>query len=378
MKHTKHVVLNALLLSGSQSFRRAGIHHYIYNTLRYLPLFDNRYTYTAFVNQDVVDVPAGVEALSPRWDTIRPSKRVLWEQTLARRSLHSLKPDLYHSMAYALPVLDSTPSLVTVYDLSFFREPERLTRLRRSYLQGMVRYAVRKADRVLAISEAGKHELIDVLNVQPDKIDVAYPGISEQYRLLSEEQKLAFRARIQPPKRYILHVGTIEPRKNLSTLLKAYAQLSSELQQAVKLVLIGGRGWQTEPIFALIEQLGLKDNIILPGYIPDADLPFWYNCADLLAYPSVYEGFGIPIIEALACGLPVIASDTSSLPEAAGPHSLLLPAQDVSIWSAELTDLLDDMQRQQQMAQSGLDYVRQFTWQNTAQETFNSYQRILG
>ncbi len=372
-----HIVLNALLLARTQSFRRAGIHKYIYNTLHFLPLVQQDWQYSAVVIPGVDDVPDNVHPIIASPQAASPMSRILWEQTRLPGQLRQLKPTIFHSMAYSLPVLSKIPSIVTIYDLSFFREPERLTTPRRIYLQNMVRYAVRHADRILAISEAGKRELTAVLRVSPKRISVAYPGVDPQCKPAPEDEIARFKAQSEVPERFILHVGTIEPRKNLPVLVRAYADLSNDIRDAVKLVLIGGKGWQTEPLFALIEKLGLEANIVFPGYVPDEDLPLWYGTADLFAYPSVYEGFGIPIVEAMACGTPIIASNTSSLPEAAGPHSILLPPDDAAAWGQAITKLLEDSAQRQQIAQEGLRYVKKFTWQNTAASTVDTYQKLL-
>lgn len=375
---SQRIALNALLLSGAQSFRRAGIHKYIYNSLRFLPEVAPELEYTAIVAPTVDDLPRGLNRHTSQWDTTNPTRRILWEQSRLPSVLNDLKPSLHHSMAYALPIFSNTPSIVTIYDLSFFREPERLTMTRRLYLQNMVRHVAHKANRLLAISEAGRAELNAVLNVPLERIDVAYPGVDEQFQPLPAAQQEAFKARTDVPKRFILHVGTIEPRKNLEMLLQAYAMLERDVREEVKLVLIGGKGWQTDSFFAQREGLGLTDDVILPGYIPDADLPYWYNCAELFVYPSVYEGFGIPITEALACGVPVIASDRSSLPEAAGSHSVLLPPNEPRVWADAIKRLLTDHAAREQMVELGLAYVQRFTWRNTAQSTIDAYRRIIG
>jgi glycosyltransferase involved in cell wall biosynthesis len=173
----------------------------------------------------------------------------------------------------------------------------------------------------------------------------------------------------------MLYVGTLEPRKNLSTLLRAYACLPQ--RDRVKLVLAGGRGWQMAQTLGLIEAWGLAQDVILPGYISHDMLPLWYNAADIFVYPSLYEGFGLPLLEAMACGVPVIASDTTSLPEAVGPDGLLVPPEDVGAWADTMHRLLDHEDLRAALAERGRERAKTFTWQNTARQTVAAYHRAL-
>ncbi|HQA67755.1 MAG TPA: glycosyltransferase family 1 protein, partial [Aggregatilineales bacterium] len=304
-----------------------------------------------------------------------PVARIIWEQIAAPRTLAHLQPDLLHGMAFALPLRWRGPSVVTIYDLSFIRHPERLSAARRLYLRTFTRASARRARRVIAISRSGRDEIHELLGVPLEQIDVAYPGVDESFAPLPPAEVEAFRREKGLPERYILYLGTLEPRKNLDTLIRAYARLPQ--RRDVKLVLAGGRGWGTDAIFALIEKLGLEGDIIRPGYIAGNELPMWYNAAEIFAYPSVYEGFGMPLVEAMACGVPVITSNTSSLPEAAGPAGVLLPPTDVEAWVGELARLLDDEAVRQNLARRGQQHARKFRWTATARQTADAYHRAL-
>lgn len=372
-----HIALNAHLLSGEASYRSAGIHGYLFNTLAYLPQVATGMDFTALVGDPrckLPDHPALAVEWS-RWGTRSPISRIAWEQLALPGVLKRLQPDLFHGMAFALPLRWDGPSVVTIFDLSFLRYPERLSAARRMYLRRVTAASAERARRVIAISESGRVEISELLGVPREKIDVAYPGVGTNFAPLNPDDVEAFRARPEIPEHYILYLGTLEPRKNLSTLLTAYAQLPQ--RGDVKLVLAGGRGWQTGPIFALIESLGLTADVILPGYIPADELPMWYNAATLFAYPSVYEGFGIPLIEAMACGTPVVAADTTSLPEAAGSAGVLVPPTDVGAWADTLSDLLDDPGVRRSMAAEGWRHAQRFTWGETARQVAASYRRAL-
>ncbi len=366
-----HIAINAHLLSGAASYRSAGIHGYLYNTLAHLPAADPDLSYTIFVGEGTPPDQANWRVRRSRLPTGNPMLRIVWEQLFAPVQLARLKPDLFHGMAFALPVAWTGPSVVTIFDLSFLRYPERLSASRRLYLRSVTRLSAQRARRVIAISESGKAEISALLDVPLDKIDVAVPGVGPEFKPLPKAEVAEFKRQEQLPDRFILYVGTIEPRKNLDTLLHAYACLPQHKQ--VKLVLAGGIGWLADPILRLVEQLELQQDVIMPGYIPGDLLPMWYNAAELFVYPSLYEGFGLPLLEAMACGVPVIASDTTSLPEAVGTAGVLLPPMDRDMWVDRLADLLDNPRPSEQ----GRQRAKQFTWKRTAQQIVASYHRAL-
>ncbi|NDJ54257.1 MAG: glycosyltransferase family 4 protein [Chloroflexi bacterium] len=369
-----HVVLNAHLLSGDASYRSAGIHGYIYNSLDALAQLDSPFRCTLLLGKGQLPQSVSWTTERSRLDTSKRLTRILWEQTALPFKLAQLQPDLFHGMAFALPAAWRGPAVVTIYDLSFIRYPERLGRLRRLYLTQATRQAVQRASAVLAISESGKTEINRLLRVPIDRIVVARPGVRPQFRPLPAEAINAFRAEYGLPDRFILHVGTLEPRKNLEVLVRAYAQLPH--RGDFKLVLVGGTGWQTGPLLELIASLRLTSDILMPGYVSNDSLPMWYNAANLFVYPSVYEGFGMPLVEALACGKPVLASNTTSLPEAVGPMGRLLPAHDVDAWVEGMTAALDQTDDKQH-AEARQRWASQFTWEHTARQTLAAYQQAL-
>ncbi|NDJ36153.1 MAG: glycosyltransferase family 4 protein [Chloroflexi bacterium] len=365
-----HVAVNAHLLSGEASYRSAGIHGYIYNSLKHLPQADPDLALSVMVGAGTPPTDPALHVLRSRLPTAHPLARILWEQLLAPATLNRLQPDLHHGMAFVTPLLWGGPSVITIYDLSFIRYPQRLSAARRLYLRTFTRSAAHRARRVIAISESGRQEIHTLLDVPLNQIDAAPPGVREGFY---PRDTTAFRARHGLPDRFILHVGTLEPRKNLETLVRAYEHLPQ--RDEVNLVLVGGRGWQTEALFALIERVG---GIILPGYVPDADLPYWYSAAELCVYPSVYEGFGIPVIEAASCGTPVVVADTTSLPEAVGPHGVMVPPHDVQAWTDVMAALLDDPTQRARLADLERQHAARYTWANTARQIATAYRHALG
>jgi glycosyltransferase involved in cell wall biosynthesis len=370
-----HVALNAHLLSGAASYRSAGIHGYLFNTLADLPDAADGIGYTILVGRGQLPPRHDWRVVRSNWPTDNPAVRIMWEQVCAPLVLSRIRPDLLHGMAFALPLAWNGPAVVTIFDLSFLRYPDRLPQARRAYLAALTRISARKASRIIAISDSTREEVSRLLGIPADRIDVAYPGVNEGFARCSAEDVQAFRQHQGLPERFILYLGTLEPRKNLGMLVRAYARLPQ--RHAVRLVLAGARGWQADPILSLIEELGLSQNVILTGYIPSETLPLWYNAAEVFVYPSVYEGFGIPALEALACGVPVIASNVTSLPEVVGKAGVLLPPADEQAWADAIAALLDDPQRRRELGALGEQRARMFTWKETARRTAESYWRIL-
>ncbi|MBN1122907.1 MAG: glycosyltransferase family 4 protein [Anaerolineae bacterium] len=370
-----HIALNAHLLSGEASYRSAGIHGYQANLLRSLPQVAPEFDFTAFVG---AGNPAAHDRLAVRrasLPTQNPLMRIAWEQIAAPIVLSRLKPDLMHGLAFANPLLWSGPSVLTIHDLSFIRYPGRLSGERRCYLTWVTRASAHKAKRVIAVSESVKSEIVELLGVPADRIDVTLEGVLPDFTPQPHEEVEAFRAEYDLPERFILFLGTIEPRKNLDTLLRAYHRIGQRGE--VKLVLAGGKGWQSEPIFALIEALDLTDDVVISGFMPEAVLPLLYSAAELFVYPSLYEGFGLPVAEAMACGTPVAVSDSTSLPEVVGEEGILLPPTDIDAWIEALDQLLNDKSTRDDLSERGLKRARLFTWNRTAHQTVKTYRRVL-
>ena len=370
-----NIGLNAHLLSRQAGYRSAGIHGYIYNLLRHLPAFaPANWRFRAMVGGANPALFDGITMCRARFDTEAPLRRILWEQVFQPAQLRQL--DLYHALAFAAPLWLTAPMVVTVYDLSFMRFPDRLTRARRLYLRLMTALTCRRAKRVLTISQSAAADLQNLLDVPADKIDVAPPGYDqERFRPLPASDIDAFRRRRGLPPRFWLFVGTLEPRKNLPMLLHAYARLPSSAR--LPLILGGGKGWMADDIFAAIERHGLENDVQHIGFIPAADLPLWYNSAEAFLYPSLFEGFGLPALEAMACGAPVLTSNASSLPEVVGAAGITLPPNDSAVWADALQELAANRDWRGAAREQGIKRAKQFTWQRTAELTLASYRQAI-
>ncbi len=365
------VGINAHLLSGEAGYRRAGIHQYIAQVLRHLPWEEGEPTYVVFTQQDNLfeDMP-GITAVSSRLSTENRLLRIFWEQVVWpwqawRRGLR-----LLHSMAFVTPLLAPCPTVITVYDLSFYHFPERFPVLQRLYLSSQTRRSCQRAQRIITISESSRQDVHRFLDVPLAQIDVVVPGVDPIYHPLPAAAVAAFRQK-QGLERFVLHVGTLQPRKNIPVLIEAMSRLDIP---ELKLVLVGGKGWLYDDIFRQVQALGLADRVIFTGYVPDDDLPLWYNAAELLVFPSVYEGFGLPVVEAMACGTPVIAANSSSIPEAVGEAGLLFAPDDVETLVNQMTAVLTSTDFQHTLRQQGLDHAQTFSWERAGRETAVVYR----
>jgi glycosyltransferase involved in cell wall biosynthesis len=286
--------------------------------------------------------------------------------------------DVFHSSDVMLWKQPGALNVVTIYDLTALLFPEYHTADTRELQQRKYRFAQEEADAVIAISEATKRDIVSHLEIPAERVHVVHGGTNPAFRPIEDRQAVA--QALAPlglvPGNYILYVGTIEPRKNLVRLVEAYNQVRRMVSAPVpKLVLVGGAGWQFHDVFARIEALDLKNMVVYAGRVSTDLLPALYNGAVLFVYPSLYEGFGLPPLEAMACGVPVVTSNVSSLPEIVGDAGVLVDPTDTQALVATLATLLGDAQRRSDMVARGLARAERFSWTRAAQETLAIYNR---
>ena len=284
--------------------------------------------------------------------------------------------DVYHATNYFLPPTRSARRVVTIYDLSFLSMPEHSSpKITHVFAKGVRRFA-QQADAVLTCSQATKSDVVRLLDVSADRVAVAYGAVDEACVALERDaasERVAERFGVRRP--FILFVSTIEPRKNVPALLRAFGRLAREIPH--DLVLAGPKGWQAEAIFREIDALHLEDRVILTGFITDrADLAALYSAADLFAFPSLYEGFGLPVLEAMTCGCPVVTADNSSLPEVAGEAALLVDARDVPAIASAMRRVLEDDALRQAMVARGFAQATRFSWEACARRTLEVYKDL--
>jgi glycosyltransferase involved in cell wall biosynthesis len=284
---------------------------------------------------------------------------------------------LFHATDFVLPpTRPTTRTVLTVHDLSFVRAPETASPSLRRYLDRVVPRSVSRADHVLADSQATKDDLIALYGTAPEKVTVLLSGVNPRFQPVHDPAELAaVRARYglgDVP--FVLAVGTVQPRKNYERLIEALSKLSDK---QAHLVIAGGRGWLQGPIYAAVDSLGMRERVHFIGFAEDADLPALYSAARCVAFPSLYEGFGLPILEAMACGTPVVTSNVSSLVEVAGNATLLVDPLSVEQIAAALDLLVHDSGLCERLVALGSERVKLFTWGGAASELHALYARLL-
>ncbi len=288
-----------------------------------------------------------------------------------------LNLDLLHSPDLIPPRFGYDRSVITVHDLNFIYYPRFLTAESRRYYNEQIQWAGERADHILADSHATKTDLVSVLGVAPEKVTVVHLAADSSFRPVpdAEVHQVAERYGLEPG--FVLFVGTLEPRKNIPGLLHAYRNLLDQETTAGPLVLVGGKGWLYEEIFARVEALGLGEHVRFLHGVPDGDLPGLYNAATVLAIPSFYEGFGLPALEAMCCGTPVVAADRASLPEVVGETGILFDPEDPDAIARALKRVLTDESLHARMRNLGLERASTFGWRRVAQETLEVYREVL-
>ncbi len=360
--------------------QRAGVGRYTRNLVSALAQLDRENTYTLFCagdapahhdwppNFSVRTTPVPERFLTAGWHKLRlplPAERIAGAA------------DIFHSPDFTLPPLSSAAGVVTVHDLSFLKAPECADPGLRAYLTERVPASVARAARVLADSENTRRDILELLAVPEDKVAVVYAGVEPRFRPVRDPARLAaVRERYHLPEFFVLFVGTIEPRKNLARLISAYAEMRRQTGLPHALVLSGSKGWLYEDIFTQVTSEGLTEDVLFPGFVADEDLPALYTLADLFAFPSLYEGFGLPPLEAMACGTPVVASNNSSLPEVLGTAALYAEAEDVTGLADAMARILGDATLRARLADLGRAQAARFTWDDAARQLVNAYEAV--
>jgi glycosyltransferase involved in cell wall biosynthesis len=376
---TMRLGVQAFLWSQAGSYRQSGVSNYIRHLVRglgeiaipgealvYLPTDDPL--------PDFPRVPSLQSRVSP-FPLRRPSHRILWEHTGFPFMLWRDQVDLLHATMNVAPWWTPCPVVVTIHDLAYMRYPQVHPRGRRMYLSPMTHWTVRRARSIIAVSEYTRLETERLLGVPRERIHVIYEGVDGDFCPLPQDQIADFRRRQGLPSRYLLYVGNLEPRKNLVRLVQAFAHLREH--HRIHLVLAGARGWDYARIFQMVEELSLVEQVHFPGFVKREELPLWYNGAEAFVYPSLYEGFGLPPLEAMACGTPVVVSTAASLPEVVGDAGLQVSPTDVAGLVGALERLLLDDGLRLSLRERGLARSRSFTWERMAQQTVNLYRDLM-
>ncbi|MBM4429053.1 MAG: glycosyltransferase family 4 protein [Chloroflexi bacterium] len=353
--------------------QRTGTENYSLFLIHALLQLDSANRYRLYFNQPpepgLFPAAANIEMRTMSFPRLWTHVRLSWEM-----ALHP--PDVLFVPAHVLPLVRPRRCVVTVHDLGYLHYPQAHTRWAGWYLRWSTAHNARVAAHLIADSKATKRDLIKHAHTAADKISVIYPGYDPSFAPVHDTALLAaVRARYQLPESFALYVGTLQPRKNLVRLLEAFAVLVQQRRE-VHLAIAGKKGWLYEGLFAQVEQLGLQQQVRFLGYVPQEDLPALLSAAQLFVLPSLYEGFGLPVLEAMACGVPVICSNVSSLPEVAGNAAILVNPLDTTELVQRLGLLLDDGHLRQDMSQRGLRQVQRFSWEKCAREILQLLEAV--
>lgn len=307
-----------------------------------------------------------------RLPAVKPVVRIIWEQLFLPSLAAGL--DVLHCPVNVLPVCLTCPAVLTIHDLTFLRFPERFRPERQRYLAALTRLSAKRARRITTDSANTRDDVAELFDIPLERIEVVYPGLDEAFHPVADDELDAFRARKGLPDQFVLYVGTLEPRKNVTALISAYQQISQHGSTSWPLVIAGGKGWMFEDIFGQVERSGLADRVIFPGYVAPEELPYWYAAATVFVYPSLYEGFGLPPLEAMACGTPVVVSNASSLPEVVGDAGLKVDPYRTDELAEGLAEVLQSTAKREQMIAAGLRQAASFTWEKAATQLTAIYR----
>ncbi len=370
------IAINCQLLS----IHRSGVGRYIRDLINGLAQIDSNNEYVLFANSKVKNgILPGTKNFRKKLSLFplqNAAGRIMWEQLFLPIKLIQERVDIIHFPDQSYPILPlRCPSVITVHDLTYNVYPQTYTLAKRVYKNTVMRAAIARTDRIIVDAKNTKKDILETYNISEEKITVINCGLSEMFKEISDSELLEnTRKKFALPEHFILHVGTLSPDKNLTGLLDAYAILKRKVGSLPKIVVVGPRGWLYESIFKKILRLRLKDDVVFLGYIEDIDLVHIYNLADIFVLVSLYEGFGFPPLEAMACGTPVISSDAGSLPEVVGEAALMVNPHDVEDLAKAVERLLVDSALRKELIKKGFARRKLFSWEETARKTLTIYQ----
>lgn len=378
-----HIGINAQLLSFSQNYRNGGVSHYIRYLLTEIARQPGVHRYTVFVNgQNVVDQLGAthpqITYVAAPWSESQPATRVAWEQLTLPSEIRKRGIEVLHSPVNVLPewVPQQCATVITLHDLAFLRFPAVLTRTKRLYHRTFTVRSLQRATMLITVSDSTRRDAHELVGIPYERMHTVYPCIDERFsHVVIEEEAVAFRAQKGLKEGFILYLGTLEPRKNITAIINAYARLRQHFNIQQKLVLAGSKGWLYDTIFERVKQLGLVENVVFPGFVAETEQALWYHAASAFIYPSLYEGFGIPVAEALACGVPVVTSNVSSLPEAGMDIALSVDPGNIEALTEALHQVLTDSPLRERFRATAETVLQKFSARRMAEQTIEVYEQ---
>lgn len=342
--------------------QKTGFGFYVSNLVRELKKVDRDNEYFLFRPKQDEDLSA--------------PKRFLWDQVILPRKAKEAKVDILHQPAFSAPIFYRGKVVVTVHDIIAILFGEDIPFGSRLYFARWMPFSYRRADFIITVSQSTKNDLVSHLGIEEEKIKVIYEAPSETFfKKIPQKEIDKVKQKYQTGKNFLLHIGTLNPRKNLEFLVSVFAEITKTFPQ-YNLVITGKRGWYYESLFRLVKKLDLGKKVVFPGYVPDEDTPALYQGATIFLFPSLYEGFGLPPLEAMASGVPVVSSNTSSMPEVVAGAGVLLSPKDKSGWVEAIRGLLENKTLLRELQRKGKRQATLFSWQKTALETKKVYEDL--
>ena len=343
--------------------QKTGFGFYVQNLVKNLEQIDRKHEYLKLFADDDSD--------------FNSTRRWWWDQVELPRKATQRGADLLHQPAFSAPALFRGPVVVTVHDLIAVHFHQDIPLGSRLFFGRWMPFSYRFADHMIVISEHTKQDVMSLLRVPEQQLTVIYEAVDTSFRPIHDAEAIArVQKKYNTGSRFLLHVGTLNPRKNLEFLVRVFAAVRTKVRTDWKLVITGKKGWYYEGLFETVRQLGLEHAVVFTGYVDDRDKPLLYNAASIFTFPSLYEGAGLPPLEAMSCGIPTISSDTSSLPEMVGKGGILLSPTDMQGWIKALVSLMTDASLRREYGGRGRKQARRFSWERTARETVKVYDRV--
>lgn len=342
--------------------QKTGFGFYVENLVRHLKKYNHTNQYKLYKPDSSVDFNA--------------PKRFRWDQFVFPNMAKKDHVDILHQPCFSAPVWYRGKIVVTIHDLIAIKFGQDIPFYSRQFFGKWMPFSYRYADRIIAISEHTKKDIINILKIPEEKITVIYEAADEACKFVTDKKIInRVKEKYNITGDYLIHIGTINPRKNLEFLIKVFSQVV-KTHPDMKLVITGKKGWYYEGLFELVEKLDLAKSVVFTGYIEDEEKPALYTGAKIFLFPSIYEGFGLPILESMACRTPVISSNTSSLPELMGDAGILLDPKDKTGWVNEINRLLSNETLRQKFIDKSSHQLGKFSWDKCAKETIKVYKDL--
>lgn len=362
---------------------KSGVGWYTYNIIKYLcreniDLQGNVFNFLGRNNIDDILKEFNFNIEACRFLPYSVYTRMWNYLPIKYNSLFKNKADIYHFFNFIVPPKVDGKVIVTVYDMVYKVFPETMYNSNYRRLEKNLRYSVDRADTIITISESSKREIIKYLNVDPNKIEIVPPGVEmEAYnRQFDKDKLMQVKDKYNLPEEFMLYLGTLEPRKNIESIIDAFSLYKKSNEDSIKLVIAGNKGWMYESIFERVKSLNIEDQVVFTGYVDENDKPYVYEMSTIFIFPSLYEGFGIPVLEAMASKVPVITSDISSLKEVCGDAALFVNPKDLDAICDDITKLRQNPNIGKQLIEKGLTRCKNFTWEKSAAKLINIYEKL--